>query len=63
MHKYDGQRFSPAAPTGIVSITNPDTGSTLSGVSVLSTQVQISRCFPDLLSTPFCFLLPITLMK
>lgn len=35
MPKYDGQRFSPAAPTGTVSITNPDTGSTLSGVSVL----------------------------
>lgn len=35
MLKYDGQRFSPAAPTGTVSITNPDTGSTLSGVSVL----------------------------
>ena len=35
MPKYDGQRFSPAAPTATVSITNPDTGSTLSGVSVL----------------------------
>ena len=30
MPKYDGQRFSPAAPTATVSITNPDTGSTLS---------------------------------
>jgi len=35
MPKYDGQRFSPPAPTGTVSITNPDTRSTLTGVNVL----------------------------
>ena len=35
MPKYDGQRFSPPAPTGIVNIWNPNTGSTLSGVSML----------------------------
>ncbi len=35
MPQYDGQRFLPPAPTGTVSVTNPDTGSTLSGVTML----------------------------
>jgi len=35
MPDYDGQLFSPPAPTANISIKNPDTGSTLNGVSVL----------------------------
>lgn len=35
MPEYDTHRFRPPAPTSVVSITNPDTRSTLSDVSVL----------------------------
>jgi len=35
MPAYDGERFSPPAPTSTVSITNPDTGARVDHVSVL----------------------------
>ena len=35
MPTYDGQRFSPPAPVAPVTVTNPDTGATLSSVGML----------------------------